>query len=171
MPGVKSFTLVDTSWGPVALVGDDGRLERTALPGLSGDKTVEWVRRVCPGAHFDRDLLPDLRRSIAKYFEGREVTFEVPVLLSSCSPFFARVYQACRQVGYGQLITYGELARRAGKPRAARAVGAAMARNPLPLIVPCHRVVAANCRLGGFSAFGGLDLKRRMLELEGSLPE
>ncbi len=75
--------------------------------------------------------------------------------------------RACARIPYGRTRTYGALAREIGAPRAARAVGGAMAANPIPLLIPCHRVLAANNRMGGFSAEGGVGVKRRMLELEG----
>jgi methylated-DNA-[protein]-cysteine S-methyltransferase len=91
---------------------------------------------------------------------------EVPVDLSSCTPFVRRVYEELRAVPPGETVTYGELARRAGKPKAARAVGRAMATNPFAPFVPCHRVLASDGRLTGFSAPGGIEAKRRLLEME-----
>jgi methylated-DNA-[protein]-cysteine S-methyltransferase len=80
--------------------------------------------------------------------------------------FQSRITKACRRIPYGNTATYGQLARQAGSPNAARAVGNCMANNPIPLLIPCHRVVGANGQLGGFSAAGGTDLKRRLLEME-----
>ena len=101
---------------------------------------------------------------MGQYLAGRRRRFTVPVDLSGVPAFQRRVLQALRRVPYGRTITYGQLAARAGRPRAARAVGQAMAHNPVPLIVPCHRVVASGGGLGGFG--GGLALKRRLLALE-----
>ncbi|HZP27547.1 MAG TPA: MGMT family protein, partial [Acidimicrobiia bacterium] len=81
--------------------------------------------------------------------------------------FHQRVYEAARAVPVGTTVTYGELAARVGSPASARAVGQAMAANPFPIVVPCHRVLSAGGRLGGFSATGGLATKRRMLAIEG----
>lgn len=92
----------------------------------------------------------------------------IPVVLDRATPFARRVYQALREIRSGQTITYGALARRVGSPGAARAVGQAMARNPVPLIVPCHRVVGESGRLGGFSARGGQRTKATLLRLEGA---
>ena len=88
----------------------------------------------------------------------------MPLDLAGLPPFHEKVLAAARRISYGRTATYGELAARAGSPRAARAVGQAMAHNPVPLIIPCHRVLAAGGRLGGYG--GGLDLKRRLLGLE-----
>jgi methylated-DNA-[protein]-cysteine S-methyltransferase len=92
----------------------------------------------------------------------------VPLDLAGIEPFPARVYAAARVIPYGATATYGALAARLGAPHDAREVGAALARNPFPLIVPCHRVTAAGGRLGGFSAPGGAATKRRLLALEGA---
>ena len=158
--------MVETGWGLVALVGEGRRLRRVILPGYSKAKLVQLVRRSHSAVRRDCALFPRLQEAIKRYFDGHEVSFDAQPALEDCPPFFARVYDACRRVGYGQVVTYGELARMVGRPGAARAVGAAMAGNPVPLIVPCHRVVAANGRLGGFSAAGGTALKRRLLALE-----
>jgi methylated-DNA-[protein]-cysteine S-methyltransferase len=93
---------------------------------------------------------------------------DVRLDLADYSPFQSAVVQHCRRIPIGQTITYGELARRAGSPGAARAVGQVMACNRFPLIVPCHRVVGANGSLGGFSARNGLNMKRRLLRIEGA---
>ncbi len=91
---------------------------------------------------------------------------EVPLDLSSCTPFVRRVYEELRAVPPGETVTYGELAKRAGKPKAARAVGRAMATNPFAPFVPCHRVVGSDGALTGFGGPGGLEGKRRLLEME-----
>jgi methylated-DNA-[protein]-cysteine S-methyltransferase len=107
-----------------------------------------------------------------RYFAGEVVDFShVAVDLGAPDPFFARVYAYIRKLGWGETTTYGAIAKELGAaPEAARDVGKAMAANPVPLIVPCHRVLAAGGKLGGFSAPGGTDTKLRMLELEGAAP-
>ncbi len=104
-----------------------------------------------------------------RYFAGEYVTFDdLPVDLGEQEPFFARVYEAVRKLGWGETTTYGAVARTLGAgPEAARGVGQAMARNPIPLIIPCHRVTKAGGAVGGFSAPGGSIAKARMLALEG----
>ena len=98
------------------------------------------------------------------YFRGQLVKFTVPVDLRGVTVFTRRVLSATRQIPFGTLVTYGEVARRIGSPGASRAVGGALGRNPVPIIVPCHRVVAHGGKLGGF--MGGLDTKRTLLKLE-----
>jgi O-6-methylguanine DNA methyltransferase len=91
---------------------------------------------------------------------------EIPLALDELSKFSRSVLTACRNVEFGQTVTYCELAKRTARPSASRAVGGALARNPIPLIVPCHRVIRTDGKLGGFSAPGGIKLKQRMLDLE-----
>jgi methylated-DNA-[protein]-cysteine S-methyltransferase len=114
----------------------------------------EWERR--------------LVKRFQAYAEGEPEDFrDLQIDLGRLGPFQRRVYAACREIRYGRVRTYGELASAAGSPQAARAVGNCMARNRLPLVVPCHRVIGASSNLGGYSAPGGLAVKRRLLELEG----
>jgi methylated-DNA-[protein]-cysteine S-methyltransferase len=105
-----------------------------------------------------------------RYFAGEQVDFSpVGLDLSAIEPARRAIYDTLRKVGFGKTVTYGELARRAGAnaPQAAQEVGIAMARNPVPLIIPCHRVLAAGGKLGGFSAPGSVETKQHMLALEG----
>jgi methylated-DNA-[protein]-cysteine S-methyltransferase len=107
--------------------------------------------------------------AVKRYFSGEETDFSgVRLDLGEQDAFFERIYAAARQVRWGQTTTYGTLAKELGAgPEAARDVGQAMASNPVALIIPCHRVLAAGGKVGGFSAPGGAEAKRRMLELEG----
>ncbi len=110
-----------------------------------------------------------ITRQIRAYFSGEKVAFDFPVDLSALSDFQQKVLIACREIAYGEVETYGELAKRIGKPGAAQAIGGVMARNPIPLIIPCHRVVASGGMLHGYSAQGGLQTKSILLNLEGFL--
>jgi len=106
---------------------------------------------------------------IDRYLSGEPVDLTtIPLSEPSGTPFQKKVRAALRRVGYGETISYGTLAKRAGRTGAARAVGTVMSTNKLPLLIPCHRVLAANNRLGGFSAPQGVDMKRRLLEMEGA---
>jgi methylated-DNA-[protein]-cysteine S-methyltransferase len=111
-------------------------------------------------------VLAQARAQLGEYFSGARTTFDVP-LDSGGSPFQRRVWDALRTIPYGTTVSYSDLARRLGDVRATRAVGAANAKNPVPIIVPCHRVVGARGELTGFG--GGLDRKRWLLEHEGAL--
>ncbi len=110
-----------------------------------------------------------LVRRFQAYADGHPDSFsDVPINLEGYSPFQQRVLLECRRIAYGCTISYAQLAARAGAPRAARAVGNVMAQNRLPILIPCHRVIASNGSLGGYSGPHGLRTKRRLLELEGA---
>ncbi len=121
-----------------------------------------------------RDELDDFERELnsrfAQFAAGDVVDFEdVDIDCSAMTPFQRCVTDACRAIPYGQTLSYAELANQAGSPRAARAVGSVMSNNRFPLIVPCHRVVSVGGRLGGFSAPTGVNLKLKLLQLEGAI--
>jgi methylated-DNA-[protein]-cysteine S-methyltransferase len=108
-------------------------------------------------------------KRIANHLAGKNDDLkDIKVDLSNFTSFTKRIYTALRDVKPGRTVTYGELAKKAGKPNAARAVGSAMAKNPIPLIVPCHRVIRADGRIGEFSAVAGSSLKRLLLGIEGA---
>jgi methylated-DNA-[protein]-cysteine S-methyltransferase len=160
------YRQVATPYGVMAFAARGAALIGVILPDRNGQRLAREIATRWPGARRSRDLLPVVARQIRDYFAGRLDRFEAKVDLGSRSAFQKRILQACRQIPAGSVVTYGELARRAGHCGAARAVGRAMATNPVPLVIPCHRVVAADGRLCGFSAAGGLALKRRLLEHE-----
>lgn len=103
-------------------------------------------------------------RQLEEYLAGNRTEFRFPIVTQG-TEFQQRVWHELERIPYGKTVTYGELARRIGHPKAFRAVGTANGRNPIPIVIPCHRVVAAGGKLGGYG--GGLNLKRRLLELEG----
>jgi methylated-DNA-[protein]-cysteine S-methyltransferase len=109
--------------------------------------------------------LKTARAAVEAYLDGKARSFDLPLDLEGRTPFQVKVWQALRAIPYGRVRSYGWVARKIGKPKAARAVGAACGANPVPLLVPCHRVVAGDGSLGGFS--GGLPNKKRLLRLEG----
>jgi methylated-DNA-[protein]-cysteine S-methyltransferase len=121
------------------------------------------------GARVLRSARPvdEARRELDDYFEGRRHTFALPVDLRPVTEFNRTVLEHLARVPYGQVTTYGALAERVGRPRAARAVGMVMNRNPIPIVLPCHRVVGASGSLVGYA--GGLDRKEQLLRLEGAL--
>jgi methylated-DNA-[protein]-cysteine S-methyltransferase len=124
----------------------------------------EAVARIF-GARVLRSPLDDVRRELDEYFEGRRREFDLPLDLR-VGPFHEAVLTELARVPYGQVDTYGHLAALVGRPKAARAVGTVMNRNPIPIVLPCHRIVGANGSLTGYA--GGLPTKRRLLELEGA---
>jgi len=162
------FSVFKTSWGYFGLAGAEAGLLRTCLPAASPEQVRTSLLSGLPTAQHAPELFAALQKQIIRYFEGRYVDFgqDVPAVLDGFSPFARAVLNVCRDVTFGRTITYGQLAQKTGRPFAARAVGAVMAHNPLPLFIPCHRVVRGDGKIGGFSAPGGTALKKRMLELE-----
>jgi len=156
--------LFDTPFGRMGVTASARGVVRVALPGQA-DALADLASRAGADSR-DADAVADrAARELAEYAAGRRRIFTVPVGLGGLTPFRRAVSQALRQVPYGHTVTYGALAGRVGRPGGARAVGQVMAHNPVPILVPCHRVVAAG-GLGGFS--GGAALKRRLLALEGA---
>lgn len=163
---MQRYTLIKTPIGHVGIVASSIGVSHIHLMRGGASEAARRLERLHPDAVRDDDLLPDLRHELALYFSGRPVCFTAALDLTSCTEFQRRVLRACSRINYGQKITYGELARRVGCPAGARAVGGVMARNPVPLVIPCHRVVGCNGSLGGFSAEHGVSLKRFLLDLE-----
>lgn len=150
----------DTLIGTLRVVGDDGGIERIDLPNAAaGDPAPEWRAGSGP--------LPEpiraAKRQLREYFDGERRDFDLP-LAPAGTPFQRRVWDELRRIPYGETISYGELARRIGKPTASRAVGAANGRNPLAIVVPCHRVIGADGTLTGYG--GGLPVKESLLAHE-----
>lgn len=163
---MERFRLVSTSWGWFTVVARGGRVAGTRLPVESKADCLEEVRGNFPDAEYDERLLPEFCRAVQAYFQGKCRTLTVALAAAEGSAFERAVRRACRQIPYGKTCSYGELARRAGYAGAARAVGSVMRKNQVPLIVPCHRVIASDGGLGGFSSPGGCGMKARLLELE-----
>ncbi|MBK7579753.1 MAG: methylated-DNA--[protein]-cysteine S-methyltransferase [Myxococcales bacterium] len=163
---VFRYAVVDSPVGPLTVVEgergvvavDFGAASATTLASRLGRD----LRRV---VLLERRSRLRATTELGEYFRGRRTTFGVPLDWRLVSGFQRRVLERLARVRFGQLTTYGALAQVVGSPGAARAVGAAMAKNPLPILVPCHRVVAADGSLGGFS--GGIELKRRLHQHEG----
>lgn len=164
-----TYTFVQTNWGAFGYVVRGKRLVATFLPqaNRSARRAIEegW-----PEAVETRDALPRFRKQVTDYFAGKAVRFTVDIDLSDLPPFRQEVLKACRRIPYGKTASYADLARAAGRPQAARAVGSAMANNPIPLVIPCHRVVRSDGSFGGFSSPGGVQEKERLLRLEDAIP-
>jgi methylated-DNA-[protein]-cysteine S-methyltransferase len=167
----QHYFIFETASGFCGIAWNNVGITRFQLPAHSAAATERNLRRRLrngrPGAQ-----TPEIAEAVAatkRYFLGEATDFSRFALdLEDQDPFFKDIYAATRKLGWGQTTTYGALAKQLGAdPQAARDVGQAMATNPVPLIVPCHRVLAAGGKVGGFSAPGGSAAKARMLELEG----
>lgn len=167
---VGRYVLFDTAFGACGMAWSGKGLTRLHLPERDRAATEQRLRAGSAAARSGQTPESVTRAIVAlrRYFAGRAIDLsDIDLDLGGVSAFHGRVYAAARGVAWGQTATYGMLARRVGAPGAARAVGQAMARNPLPIIIPCHRVVAGSGNVGGFSAFGGAVTKERLLALEG----
>jgi methylated-DNA-[protein]-cysteine S-methyltransferase len=129
----------------------------------------ELARRLSPSVVHAPKRIDRVRRELDEYFEGRRKHFDVPLDWSLVTGFNRKVLEATARIPYGGVSTYADMARSAGSPRAARAAGNALHNNPIPIVVPCHRVLHSGGGLGGYG--GGLDMKKRLLTLEGALRE
>ena len=165
---MMKYTIFKTKWGYFGLAGTEKGIFQSWLPG-ERKKVKSEILRQWPEARYDKALFKKVQGLISAYFEGDCVNFgrDIPVVLEDRLGRFARrVLAECRRVRFGETISYGKLAKKAGSAGAARAAGNALSRNPLGLIIPCHRVICADGSLGGFSAIGGMKLKKKMLTLE-----
>ena len=152
-------TTIDSPIGELLLLGDGSALHGLYMQEAPKPMALEPEWRADPGA------FADVRRQLAEYFGGDRTAFDLPLAVAG-TPFQREVWQGLRDIRYGETVSYGELARRIGRPSAVRAVGLANGRNPIAVIVPCHRVIGSDGSLTGYG--GGLEAKRRLLELERS---
>lgn len=165
-----AFATVDSPAGRLLVFATPRGLVRIAyeLPNGGLDAILDDVAgRLSPRIVHAPVRLDDVRRELDQYFDGRRVTFDLPLDWALVSgPFARRVLETTAQIPFGETRSYREVAEDAGSPRGFRAAGNALGANPLPIIVPCHRVLASGGKLGGYT--GGLDVKRLLLSIEGS---
>jgi methylated-DNA-[protein]-cysteine S-methyltransferase len=168
---MQHYFIFETAGGFCGIAWNEAGITRFQLPAKRAEATERLMRRRLPRAEpgSPPQAVAEAIAAAQRYFAGEEVDFSRFELdLGGQLPFFKQIYAATRRVGWGCTTTYGALAKELGVgPEAARDVGQAMAQNPIALIIPCHRVLAAGGKVGGFSAPGGAVAKRRMLELEG----
>jgi len=152
-----SYTRMKSPVGPLLLAGDEGglRLVHFATGRRPMSPLREWIE--------DRTPFKEALRQLEAYFEGKLKDFDVPLVVDG-TEFQLLVWNNLRKIPYGETVSYGQLARRIGSPEAARAVGLANGSNPIPIIIPCHRVIGSNGDLTGFG--GGLPVKKKLLALE-----
>ncbi len=167
-----AFTLFETSLGPCGIAWTAVGVRATQLPESSAEATTARLLRRNPGATFELTPPPRIRAAIAGIVallagEARDLSV-VALDLTGVPEFDRRVYRIALTVPPGNTLTYGDIAKRMGMPGSAQAVGQALGRNPIAIIIPCHRVLAAGGKTGGFSAGGGVATKMRMLAIEGA---
>ena len=139
----------------------------TTLPQPSAEEAIQQLGERANQASWSPNLFTDLVKRFKDYFSGHKVTFSDELDFSEATSFQRKVWEAAKGIHYGETRSYLWLANQIGRPRAARAVGQAMSRNPLAIIVPCHRVIASDGSLCGFG--GGLEMKQRLLTLEATV--
>lgn len=159
------YAIFKTRWGYFGLAGTENGLWRTYLPAAEREKVEFELVKNTASAEYDSRLFNTLQQQIIAYFEGACINFssDIPVVLEGLSEFARLVLTACRDIRFGETISYAALAKKIGRADAARAVGGALAKNSLPLIIPCHRVICSDGKIGGFSTPGGKDLKEKLL--------
>jgi methylated-DNA-[protein]-cysteine S-methyltransferase len=164
-----AYASFDSPLGPLLVAVTPRGLVRVAYPNEGGDDVVlaELADRVSPRVLNAPERTDAVRRELEEYFDGLRRSFSTPVDWSLVRGFARGVLRATARVPFGEVTTYGRMAEAAGSPRASRAAGNALGSNPIPIVVPCHRVLHAGGGLGGYS--GGLERKRRLLTIEGVL--
>jgi methylated-DNA-[protein]-cysteine S-methyltransferase len=162
------YDVVDSPVGPLLVAATDRGLLRIHFAGWEPEQLLEEIARVAGPRVLRAPAAVDAaHQELDEYFEGRRQAFDLAVDLRGLAPFTVAVLDELARVPYGHTATYGELATRAGQPKAARAVGMVMNRNPIPIVLPCHRIVGASGDLVGYG--GGLERKEQLLRLEGAI--
>jgi methylated-DNA-[protein]-cysteine S-methyltransferase len=160
------FDVVDSPIGDLFVAASDRGIATISFDPDPESKLEQLARIGGPRVLRSARSVDLARRELDEYFEGRRRSFDLTVDLRALPPFTVTVLEELARVPYGETTTYGDLARRVGHPRAARAVGTVMHRNRIPIVLPCHRVVGSTGDLTGYA--GGLDVKQTLLELEGA---
>ena len=161
-----NYIIFNTDAGWVGILGSTQGLRRTILPQHSSQEVRLLFGENLNQADWSPHIFQDLMERLSNYFGGHKVTFPDRIDLSNTTAFQRRVWETTKLIPYGETRSYRWVAEQIEKPKAARAVGQALGRNPLPIIIPCHRVLASNGSLGGFT--GGIEMKKQLLHLEGS---
>jgi methylated-DNA-[protein]-cysteine S-methyltransferase len=163
-----SYAPIDSPFGTLLLAATKRGLVRVAFPEEGVDRVLERLAaRVSPRIVEASSALEGMRRELEEYFDGGRRQFELPLDWTLVGPFGRRVLRVTSEIPYGRVSSYRDVATEAGSPRGSRAAGNALGANPLPIVVPCHRVLRSGGALGGYG--GGVERKRWLLELEGAL--
>jgi methylated-DNA-[protein]-cysteine S-methyltransferase len=162
-----SYDVIETDVGPLLAAVTDRGLARISFDPEPEHELEALARLAGPRVLRAPSALDETRRELDDYFAGRRIAFDLQLDLRGLTGFTLRVLDELGKVPYGQTATYGELAERAGNPRASRAVGMVMNRNRIPIVLPCHRIVGSSGQLVGYG--GGLERKEQLLRLEGAM--
>lgn len=163
-----AYTMSDSPFGPLLLAATPRGLVKVSLPGHDPEQTLEdLAARISPRVLEAPARLEEARRELDLYFDGKLTEFDLPLDWQLSRAFRRRALRAIDRIPYGKTRSYTEIARSAGNERAVRAAGTACGANPLPIVVPCHRVLRSGGALGGYG--GGLPMKEALLKLEGVL--
>lgn len=157
----------ETRLGWLGVARSERGVRHLQLPRPTREQALGMLQREFPAAMVATDIPREIERELCAYAEGRGRSFSVALDLATLKPFQRAVLTAIRKIPFGETRTYGWVAREIGNPKAARAVGQALHTNPIPIILPCHRVIASDGSLGGYG--GGVPMKQKLLKLEGAL--
>ena len=160
----RTITLCQTQAGWVGLLLSPRGLRAFEYPRPSVEEALANLRERWPEAPFEESAAEELKEQLRRYYAGEPVTFAAKLDLEGYTPFERKVWAATSRIPYGQTRPYSWVAKEVGSPRAYRAVGAALAKNPIPIVIPCHRVLRKDGSLGGYG--GGLEMKCTLLEME-----
>lgn len=163
-----SLYCVEGIYGVVVATGH-GLAETTLPAAASADEALAALHKRYSRPRGENDLTRAVAERLVRYFYRELVDFDYPIDQRRFTPFQQQVYLAVQAIGYGSVKSYGEIAREIQRPRAARGVGAAMAHNPLPIIIPCHRVIGSSGAMTGYSAPGGISRKEMLLRMESTV--
>jgi methylated-DNA-[protein]-cysteine S-methyltransferase len=158
------YVVFKSQAGWIGISGSSLGISRTTLPQISQEMAILSLGKTISGARYSIDYFQDLINDFINYFSGKEVYFPQILDLTQATVFECSVWETTRKIHYGEWRSYSWIAQQIGKPQAPRAVGQALGRNPLPIIIPCHRVLASDGQLRGFG--GGLEMKQYLLDLE-----
>jgi methylated-DNA-[protein]-cysteine S-methyltransferase len=164
----RYYSLYKTESGFGGVVASDEGLVKVFLPAKGCSLEMEsLIAGSYPLATAENPITRKAADLLRKYFSGEPTVFDLPVDLKSCTAFRQTVYEAVAQIPYGNVKSYAEVAAVVARPKAYRGIGSAMAKNPLPIIIPCHRVVGSTGEMTGYSAPGGVEMKKSLLRMEG----
>ena len=161
----EHFVVYESSIGYIVIVTKNGKVVSLDVTDKGTYEARKMILSFHPDATESMTPFKTIRTLLDRYLQGREVDFDVEVNISHLGIFTQKVLNELRKVSWGEVRTYGWLAKKIGKPGAARAVGQALKRNPIPIIIPCHRIIRDDGTIGGFSM--GVNIKERLLALEG----